>query len=137
MNMVSSAEAYFSNRYSINNVDYMSRQQKMGIAKSIRKKAAEAWKGVKLDFDPPYAFFLGTAMEMTNKGFYDVDAFLWVAKRFMDGAIDADVIPDDNLDYVTSATVLASKHLVMPPGAEVMHMGLFLPQFMEGVFEVE
>lgn len=142
--MMQSGKMHTRKTYTFNEFVYMPRRQKAGIISDLRKQAAKAWseKEGELPGDPPYAFILFTAID-THIGtrhagnLQDADASAFLAKRFLDGAIDAKIIPDDGPEWIHSSTVVQCHQLHLPPGFTALYQGIFIPPFIESWWESE
>ena len=107
--MLQSGPIYLRDSYTNNRIEYWSKAQKRRIIKELREASEKAWgkSEGELNFKPPYAFLLATGYHFLDKRSNDSDAFNWLCKRVIDGAVDAKVIPDDNPKYVSSTTTMA------------------------------
>lgn len=98
--------------YTANRLEYMNRQAKWQINKGIRAKASQAWKrgntyNSHVNKGKQQCFYLYVCVSENTVIVPDCDSNFWLAKRCLDGAIDAGIIKDDTPDIIESVTVFA------------------------------
>ena len=146
MKGIRSKRVAFSELHTFNKIDAMNKPQQKQLARWSREKFAIAWQevGEKVAAadhfsdvlgDPPYSFMFNsyiTSLQVSRVP--DADAFFVMAKRCLDGAIDAGVLPDDGEEYIIKACctlpVIASLDSVSRKLAHaneaVLHEGIFI-----------
>ena len=137
--MLISGNVSLKRAWTFNDLEYMPRNRKFSINRNIRKLACEAWSKSEGSLSslgpPPYAFVLGAAVNqyMGMQRMRDTDASMWISKRFLDGAQDMGIIPDDGPEIISSVTVLLP--VVMDFGGDMTHTyvynGAFVAPFLE------
>lgn len=122
-----------------NNVYYrMNQGQKLSLHKQIRHKACHAsWHAESPEYllQRYFTFILVSQYHhgRSNK-ILDTDAFSWVVKPFIDGAVDGRVIIDDTPQYIHSVVILPpERNEYLPAGVECSFTGLFT----EPIFDLE
>ena len=88
--------------YAANQLVFMGKGQVMGITKGIKNKAIKVWEKVEIvPLEYPLTFQLFTVLPQKNK-IPDADCSSWVAKYFLDAAIAASIIEDDNPKFIAN-----------------------------------
>ena len=114
--------------YTFNRIQGMAKPTQWSLAKHIRSKARAAWRDVEKGTLGCHTFELVTALREGKANVApDADSGIWVAKRILDGAIDAGVIPDDSPLYVASVHIVAATFVKLDPRVRVSYVGVFRP----------
>jgi len=115
MQGIRSKRVAFSELHTFNKIEAMNKPQQKQLARWTREKFSIAWQEVGSKVaaadhfsdvlgDPPYIFVFNSyivSLKVTRAP--DADAFSVMAKRCLDGAVDAGVLPDDGEEYISKA----------------------------------
>jgi len=130
--------------YTFNKIERLRLGQRLNLNGAMRAKAKQSWKGVDAiegEYIYPVGFLLLTEIH-TDESIPDSDAFAWLGKRFLDGAVDAGIVPEDHPRYISEVTMLGPIHAHLPGVFKAKHTGIFVPvqhdakmwaKFLEGV----
>lgn len=116
MTIYASEPIEMKHMHTFNSIIRMPKPAQWNLAKHIRDQARHAWAAA----DVPrilgrWDFVVYTAVRGgIGAALPDADSGLWVAKRILDGAVDAGVIPDDSPRYVAGVHIHAAAHLDLP-----------------------
>ena len=110
--------------YTFNNISRMPKPAQWSLAKHVRGQAANAWRRAGVPrLDGRWDFVVYTAVRTGSGIAPDADSGMWVAKRILDGAVDAGVIPDDSPRFVAGVHVHAAAYLAL--SCRVSYVGSF------------
>ena len=120
-------------RFLVNRIDTLPVPQKRDFAKYLRYKSREAWDSeYSLDPNVPVQFTLHSLFHESFKSrLPDCDGLAWVAKRMLDGAVDAKLIVDDSPEYVVRV-ILEAPLISSPADDETM---IAYPVAFQGVLD--
>lgn len=101
--------------YTFNKIERMNLGMRLELNKMLKAKAYNAWKAALLTHPAPrperkHAFVLQSYV-LRSHNLPDTDAFMWLAKRFIDGAVKVGVIPDDTTKHLSHIIIAAPQPL--------------------------
>ena len=126
LQVVSTMRVMWRKRYlSVNKQRNIHWKQHADETRAVRGHARDLWLASDMLSQFPVIFVMQTFTPHECKNIPDVDSQAWLAKRILDGAIDAGVIPDDAHQYVSDVRLLDVQR--SPAGAmdEWMHHAWF------------
>ena len=96
------SRVFFSpRRYSYNAMIHSHRKVQMGSTANLRRRARDCWIDGDKYKDPVYPAVFEMHVTYPHRVTVgDADSTMWVAKCFLDGLVDAGIIPDDSPQYI-------------------------------------
>ena len=109
--MIISDTIYVRRLFLFNRVTRLSKAEQNTLSKNLRKESCRAWSHpaefkIRVELKYPLKFSFSTFVNVTET-LPDVDSGMWVAKRMLDGAVDAGVILDDTPEYISRVIINA------------------------------